>query len=262
MSVETIEREMERAVAFHRDLAVRCATRTLDIPSGVAVYHDRLKRVWDLNLLWLDAVPDSTSAEELAAEAEALQGSFEHREVIVADETAGARLNSGLAALGWSVDPILFMSAGGTPDRPPAAHTVVEVDEPGQRAFREEWLYAWREDYGAGVVEQLLEHKRVIADAVDTRFFLAVVDGRPASICELYVHDGVAQIEDVGTLEAYRNLGLARAVVLHALDAARAAGCDLVFLEADADDWPKELYGRLGFRPIGLIYAFVRKPAA
>ena len=50
--------------------------------------------------------------------------------------------------------------------------------------------------------------------------------------------------------------------MLHALDSARAAGCDLVFLEADADDWPKELYARLGFRAIGQIYAFVRKPAA
>ena len=86
------------------------------------------------------------------------------------------------------------------------------------------------------------------------------MDGRPVSVCELYTRDNVAQIEDVGTLEAYRNLGLARAVVLHAVTAARAAGCDLVFLEADADDWPRELYGRLGFRPIGQIYAFVRKP--
>jgi ribosomal protein S18 acetylase RimI-like enzyme len=253
---------MERAVAFCRDFAVRCATRTRDVPSGVAVYHERLRAVWDLNLLWLDAVPASTSAEELAAEAEALQRSFKHRQVIVADEAAGARLSGGLAALGWSVDPVLFMSAGGTPDRPAAAHTVVEVDEPGQRAFREEWLHAWRDDYAPGVVEQLLEQKRVIAAAVDTRFFLAVVDGRPVSVCELYTGDGVAQIEDVGTLQAYRNLGLARAVVLHALESARAAGCDLVFLEADADDWPKELYRRLGFRAIGLIYVFVRKPAA
>ena len=70
-----------------------------------------------------------------------------------------------------------------------------------------------------------------------------------------------AQIEDVGTLGGYRGRGLARAVVLRALAEAGAAGCDLVFLEADEDDWPKELYRRLGFEPIGRIFAFLRKPA-
>ena len=44
-------------------------------------------------------------------------------------------------------------------------------------------------------------------------FFVARVDGVLAGFCELYVHDGVAEIDDVHTLERFRGRGIARAVV-------------------------------------------------
>jgi predicted N-acetyltransferase YhbS len=46
-----------------------------------------------------------------------------------------------------------------------------------------------------------------------------------------------------------------------AIAAAREAGADFVFLVADADDWPKEWYARLGFEPIGR-YVKLRPPTA
>ena len=60
-----------------------------------------------------------------------------------------------------------------------------------------------------------------------------------ASTCELYSDGVTAQIEAVITLEQHRNKGLARAVVMAALDDALAEGHDLVFLVADDDDWPQ-----------------------
>jgi ribosomal protein S18 acetylase RimI-like enzyme len=60
-----------------------------------------------------------------------------------------------------------------------------------------------------------------------------------------------AQVEDVGTLPEHRNRGYAKAVVLAAIAAAREDGADFVCLVADANDWPKELYRRLGFDEIG-----------
>jgi hypothetical protein len=32
---------------------------------------------------------------------------------------------------------------------------------------------------------------------------------------------------------------------------------DLTFLLAEEDDWPKELYRRLGFEPVGRIWDFL-----
>ena len=54
----------------------------------------------------------------------------------------------------------------------------------------------------------------------------------------------------------FRNRGHASAVVLRAAGEARAAGADLVFLWCDANDWPKELYRRLGFDEIGRYVKF------
>lgn len=79
-------------------------------------------------------------------------------------------------------------------------------------------------------------------------------------MCELYLDGGTAQIEDVATAERFRRRGLATAVVLSAMEAARSAGADFVFLIADAQDWPKEMYAKLGFREIGITYEFLVPP--
>ncbi|HYT27333.1 MAG TPA: GNAT family N-acetyltransferase, partial [Actinomycetota bacterium] len=102
------------------------------------------------------------------------------------------------------------------------------------------------------------EAKLAIARAVEARFFAVLADGRVVSYADLYRDGRTAQVEDVATLEAHRGRGYASAVVLRAVEAARHAGCDLVFLVADADDWPKELYRRLGFDDLGRYVKFIR----
>jgi GNAT superfamily N-acetyltransferase len=80
--------------------------------------------------------------------------------------------------------------------------------------------------------------------------------------CELYAIEPDAQIEYVDTLEEHRGRGIARAVILAAVDAARIDGARHVFICTDDDDWPKALYERLGFDPIGREWEFTRGPAA
>ena len=80
--------------------------------------------------------------------------------------------------------------------------------------------------------------------------------GTPAAHASLLCGDGVAQLEDVATLSAARGGGLARAVCSMALDAAE--GAELTFLVADAEDWPRELYAKLGFDPVGTSWAITR----
>ena len=50
------------------------------------------------------------------------------------------------------------------------------------------------------------------------------------------------------------------AVVLRAVEEALGTGHDFVFLVADAEDWPKELYVRLGFAPLGHTWTFLKTP--
>jgi hypothetical protein len=41
---------------------------------------------------------------------------------------------------------------------------------------------------------------------------------------------------------------------------ALSEGADFVFLIADAQDWPKEMYAKLGFEEIGITYEFLVPP--
>jgi ribosomal protein S18 acetylase RimI-like enzyme len=74
------------------------------------------------------------------------------------------------------------------------------------------------------------------------------------SYCEVYAIDDVAQIESVATVPDHRRLGHARAVVTRALEL--TADRRLVFLGMDPDDWPQQLYARLGMDDIGRVARF------
>jgi predicted GNAT family acetyltransferase len=144
-------------------------------------------------------------------------------------------------------------------DRPPAAGLAREVDAATHRAAEAATIR--EEPYGRDeeVVRQLVEMRTALADAVPAaRFFVGSVDGVDAAVTTLYSDGATAQVEDVATLRDYRRRGLARAAVSAAVDAAVEMGHRFVFIVADNDDWPKELYGRLGFDPIGRAWSLTR----
>lgn len=252
--------ELERIVAFLRKLEEPTAERKLPFHFGTAYLHAELPRVWSRNYLVADSDLDDVSAELLAAEAERILGGagLSHRKVEVYDEEVGARLEPGFRELGWDVHCDVIMIARREPDRTVdlALAEEVAIDE-----LEPAWAAGTRsEPYGTDeeTVRQLVANKRVVVASRDTRFFAARVDGEIASYCDLYSDGSTGQVEAVMTLEQFRNRGLARATVMRALVASRDAGNDLTFLMALRDDWPKELYKKLGFDEIGHVYEFVR----
>jgi GNAT superfamily N-acetyltransferase len=82
--------------------------------------------------------------------------------------------------------------------------------------------------------------------------------GDLVAITKLYSDGVTAQVEDVYTVPAWRNRGCARRLITRAIALARDADHELVFIEADDNGWPKQLYSRLGFDPIGRIGMFHR----
>ena len=67
--------------------------------------------------------------------------------------------------------------------------------------------------------------------------------------CRVYDDNGVSEIDAVGVLPDRRGEGLGRALLEGAI--ASVPNDRLLFLCADAEDWPKDLYGKLGFDVVG-----------
>ena len=249
--------ELDRAAAFEDALLEAASERIERVPLGSAVFTDSLPVVWSLNLLRVDV--SSASVEEITAEAERLQGGagLEHRRVAIQDETAGKNLEEGFNALGWKPDVFLFMVPRREPNRALDTSGVVEIGREELRPIREAILGEWLGDLNGEVMRQIGESDRRFAEAGNARHFAVVVDGEPVSSTDLFSDGRTAQIEDVGTLPDHRGAGHASAVVMKALEEARAMGHEFIFLVADARDWPKEMYRRLGFDGIGEKYAFL-----
>jgi ribosomal protein S18 acetylase RimI-like enzyme len=251
--------ELERAFALFHELDARTAERLEPTPYGPVVVNERLHHVHDLNFLRADE-PGDASAEELAAEAERVQGAvgLGHRRVNFSHIGAAEQRAAAFAALGWEPERFVLMALRRAPDRPPSV-SVREVDEPTLRPLWAEATRRFPHGKNEEVVQQILEHRRLIADAISTRFFAVEADGKLVAHAELYSVDGAGQVENVVTLEEYRGRGFARALVLHGVRASQELGNDLTFLVADADDWPYRLYERLGFEIVGRYARYLRR---
>jgi GNAT superfamily N-acetyltransferase len=203
------------------------------------------------------SVDTDTDADGLIGALDELYGHLEHRRAFVERPEVGERLAPALRAAGWLAERDVFMVLRRDRDRASEPGLAREVDEPTIRAVEAQTI--GEEPYGEpAIVEQLLASRSAFGRAGNARYFVAAGDGVDACHTTLYSDGVVAQIEDVGTLKAMRRRGLARAACSAAIDAALDAGHELVFLVADDEDWPKELYGKLGFDPVGRPWAFTR----
>jgi ribosomal protein S18 acetylase RimI-like enzyme len=251
---------LERSLAFLRTLDERCAERTERSCFGTAFFVDTLPRVWSLNFLAVDR-GIAAGAGELAADADRVQGAaaLEHRRLVVDDDRLGRAVAPGLRGLGWKAASLLVMphlQNGRLADPSLAREVERETLDPV-------WAEGVRTEPSLDdpeTVRQLVLQRQVVQRAIQTRYFAVVVGGRVASYCELYSDGETAQIEGVLTLPEFRRRGLASAVVARALTESKPDH-ELVFLLADSEDWPQELYRKLGFTPVGRCWSFVRSPS-
>jgi RimJ/RimL family protein N-acetyltransferase len=237
--------EHERIRAFRRSLEERAADRIEPSPYGAGLFVDALPEIYDLNFLR----GDRGAPDELVAEADRLMETVLHRKVVT-DESPG----DGFRAFGWQTTAHLMMAHHGEPD--------VRLDTTQVRDVPFDAVAPLRvtEYPDARLGEFLNEARRRLGKAVDTRWLASFDGDQLVAWCELRSRDGIAQIEDVNTLVGFRGRGHGRRVVQHALDEARATH-GLVFLEALEDDWPRDLYAKLGFDIVGRRYLHLLPPS-
>jgi len=211
--------------------------------------------VWVLNELTVAAA--DVDADTLVYALDELYPHLPHRRAFVETPAAGERLAPAMRERGWLVERDVFMALGDRGDRRADPGPAREVDEATIRSVEAQTIA--EEPHGApDIIGQLLDARSRFGAAGGARYFVGAADGVDAAHATLYSDGAVAQVEDVGTLRAFRRRGLARAVCTTAVEAALDAGHELVFIVADDEDWPKDLYERLGFEAVGRPWCFTR----
>jgi GNAT superfamily N-acetyltransferase len=106
--------------------------------------------------------------------------------------------------------------------------------------------------------EARAQFERVVGQLIgreDSEYLLAGPEGAPVAVAQVRYRPSIwtgsedCWIEDVYVADAARGQGLGRALVVAALDRARARGCGRAELDVDVVNGPaRALYGSLGFR--------------
>lgn len=224
-------------------------------PHGTIVRAARYPSYWDFNLVRVeDDVP--LDADDLEAVADEALAGLAHRRVDVEVVAAAERLRPGFEAKGWRTLRVVWMRHESPP--PPGPDIPVEeVPYDAVHALRVAW---YQEDFpgqdGAAYHAQarevaLLRGAQVLAvheRGTPVAFAQLERDGRGAEITQVYVHP-----EHRG---ARRGTAMTRAAI------AAAGDVRDLWIAADDEDRPKELYRRLGFRPVWIAMGFTRMPEA
>jgi GNAT superfamily N-acetyltransferase len=261
--VETDAEIRRRLLDFEIGLDRAVSDEVVEEDWGTTFLCPSTPLIWDNS--WIAIERTGLSAEGAIELGDRVLGGagFGHRTIVFCDEADGKRLSPEFEDRpGWEVEIGRYMTWRGDSGR----QGKVEVRETTLAEILPLRRQLSRESMPPGIdhleetVEQLLELERRYGEAGGDRWFVADGPDGPAAACRLLAGAGLQQVEDVATLEPARERGLAQAVVLAALAAARAAEPELIFLVADGADWPQLMYAKLGFEPVGDLHILRKKP--
>jgi uncharacterized protein (DUF952 family)/GNAT superfamily N-acetyltransferase len=246
-----------RLQAFADSMPRRIATTEVPVTGGVAVLQAAVPWSHACNQLLVD---DMTAAQDIRAEADRVLGGAGrgHRCATLRGPDPGPVARE-LGRSGWWVQHEVVMARplgdGPLDDGPVAGPaTLAEV--------RQVWTDAWRTDLPADDPQRLRLPDRYPVDdqGVDVRY-LAVRDAHGAVVAAAAcaIDGATAVLDVVETATTHRGKGYGDALLRGAAVVAEAAGCDLLALDALADDWPRHWYARRGFTVIDETWAAGRQ---
>ncbi|MGW1029322.1 GNAT family N-acetyltransferase [Streptomyces sp. NPDC002577] len=250
--------DLQRVAAFRLSFARSQAAVLTEVPGGVVVLDQEYAASHEHNQL----VIEGTSApSELLALAETALGHLRHRRITILSDAVGTDCAPALTAAGYAHETELIMKSSGATTVPESPAQTVALADLRPALVRQ--LHAWMPQAESATVHQLADRRTARLRGADQVRFLAVRDenGTVGSWADVYLDaaQDIAQIEDVVTADTHVRRGYADVVLATALQ--HAAGYGLVFLLADAHDWPHAWYTRRGFTPIGRSHTFTRMQA-
>lgn len=89
--------------------------------------------------------------------------------------------------------------------------------------------------------------------------YICYYNKTPIGNCDLFCYNGTAKIEDFAVLPEYQRQGIGTTILKHMIDTALTKGAKIIYLTADEDDSPKEMYLKMGFEKVDDSYALFKK---
>jgi GNAT superfamily N-acetyltransferase len=249
----------------HPDLAVRaldwrraCRAAVCDVAApwahGTVLRATGCPTYYEYNVVRVERPPAMSVAELVTVADEAL-ADLSHRLVDFELLAPAEALRDGFEALGWHTSRLLWMHHEAAP--PPGPDIAVQtVAYEAVQALRVDWLRAdGFPDYDP---DDFHAQAQRVAEARGVQVLAVHEGGEPIAFAHIeHVGDG-AEISQVYVDPRYRGGGRGTALTRAAIVA--AGGVRDLWICADDEGRPKELYARLGFRPAVTTMEFLRMP--
>ena len=220
---------------------------------GTVVRATRYPSYFDFNVVRVEEDP-AMGVEALVAFADEALVGLAHRRVDFDLVAAAEPLRADFEAKGWKAMRVLWMRHETAP--PPGP--VVRVEEVPYDAVHD-LRVAWHlEDFPGQDAGEYHSQAREVAQRREVQVLAVREGGSPVAFAQLERDGAAAEITGVYVHPEYRGGGRGTAMTRAAIEAARDVR-DL-WIAADDDDRPKQLYARLGFRPAWTTMEFLRLP--
>jgi GNAT superfamily N-acetyltransferase len=252
---ERAAESLARALEFMRAVLVSTADETRPISAGLVVRTPSLPAVWSANQL---RVTKPLGFDALLWLADEQLPRLDYVDIADEDQVAGQALEPTFRSAGWKVERDVVMVLSEPPDRAADTSVVTDAGEDELMDLMDRW---YAEDPGPSATErlELLDYNRREARVHGDRMLgVRSSDSQLVAMAKLRSDGSTAQVEDVYTVPEARGRGYARALVSRAAELACQDGAGVTFIVADDNGWPKLLYGRIGFRPVGHVWHFHR----
>jgi len=244
-----------RARAWHHDAQAAVCDVLEPWEHGTVVRATRFADYYDFNLVRVERDP-AMSVEGLIAFADQALAGLAHRRMDFEIVDAAEPLRAGFEAKGWHTDRLAWMRH----EAPGPAGPEIPVEEVPYDAVHELRVAWHREDFPDQGLGDYLAGAKEVALRRGAQVLAVRAAGAPVAFAQLEHRGGSAEIAQVYVLPEHRGSGLGTAMTAAAIDA--AGDVQDLWIVADDEGRPKELYARLGFRPAWTTYEFLRLPGS
>jgi ribosomal protein S18 acetylase RimI-like enzyme len=220
---------------------------------GTVYRATRYPSYYDFNVVWVSGDPGIGAQELVAAADEGLAG-LEHRRLDFELADAAERVRAELEASHWEPTRLVWMRH----EAPLPPGPELEVEEVDYDAVLELRLAWHQEDFPDLDSRDYLANAREVAMTRDVQV-IATRDGEDVvGFAQLERSGRGAEISQVYVRPEHRGSGRGTAITRAAVEA--AGDVDDLWIVADDEGRPKQLYARLGFRAVWTSAEFLRAP--